>query len=390
MNDFIKFARALKWLPSYALRKFANRGGTRGKQHLIIALADHFEPPFSGTPRSFRSIPEQIQAVRTWCARYPNVVDEWRDGDQRPFVHTYFYPAEHYHPDVVEILAQHCHSGWGEIEVHLHHGVDAPDTADNTRNVLLNFRDALVAHGCLSSYVHDSTPRYAFVHGNWALANSGGGRFCGVDSEMQILQETGCYADFTLPSFPDRSQISKINSLYECALPLDRTAPHRQGHDLSTGRKPSVFPLIMQGPLNLCIKRRHGLPVPGFDNAELASYAPPTGERLKLWRKAEIGVVGRPEWCFIKLHCHGMAPWDEATLMGNPMSEFLRELAAASQRGEFEVHFVTAREMFNIALAACDEQRGSPSDYRDYQLKCFSRPSSRIQATPQTGCQHHV
>ena len=38
---------------------------------------------------------------------------------------------------------------------------------------------------------------YAFVHGNFALANSAGGRYCGVDEEMQILAETGCYADMT-------------------------------------------------------------------------------------------------------------------------------------------------------------------------------------------------
>ena len=42
-------------------------------------------------------------------------------------------------------------------------------------------------HGCLSRWDGKGEPRYAFVHGNWALANSAGGRFCGVDSEMQIL-----------------------------------------------------------------------------------------------------------------------------------------------------------------------------------------------------------
>ena len=86
-------------------------------------------------------------------------------------------------------------------------------------------------------------PRYAFVHGNFALANSAAGRFCGVDSEMQILAETGCYADLTMPTgFWHPAQIGKMNSVYECALPLDQAAPHRQGHDLVAGaRRPASF-----------------------------------------------------------------------------------------------------------------------------------------------------
>ena len=44
---------------------------------------------------------------------------------------------------------------------------------------------------------------YAFIHGNWSLCNSRpDGRYCGVNNELDVLRETGCYADFTLPSAP--------------------------------------------------------------------------------------------------------------------------------------------------------------------------------------------
>ncbi len=33
------------------------------------------------------------------------------------------------------------------------------------------------------------------------------------------------------------------------------------------------------------------------------------------------------------------------------------------------LHFVTMREMTNIALAACDGKEGNPNEYRDYRLK---------------------
>ena len=86
-------------------------------------------------------------------------------------------------------------------------------------------------------------PRYAFVHGNFALANSNDGRGCGVDSEMQILAETGCYADYDVADRCfSRAQTSKINSIYECGLPLAEQAPHRKGRDLERGRAAQDFP----------------------------------------------------------------------------------------------------------------------------------------------------
>ncbi|MGA9497106.1 MAG: hypothetical protein WBV41_14700, partial [Terriglobales bacterium] len=170
--------------------------------HLMIAVADHFEPAIdldSGYKRVPRS--EQEQRLERWARDYPRAVEGWRDHDGRPFVHTYFYPAEQYDCGLVEMIAEHCHSGWGEIEIHLHHGMLEPDTAENTWRLLSNFRDQLAFHHrCLAVEEGSDQPRYCFVHGNFALANSAGGRFCGVDSEMKVLAETGCYADFTLPT----------------------------------------------------------------------------------------------------------------------------------------------------------------------------------------------
>jgi hypothetical protein len=81
-------------------------------------------------------------------------------------------------------------------------------------------------------------------------------------------------------------------------------------------------------------------------------------------------VKNRPEWLFIKLHCHGMDPQDKAALLGEPMRRFLRELTDSTRTGsEYRVHFVTAREMVNIILAACDGLDGAPGAYRDYRFR---------------------
>jgi hypothetical protein len=338
----------------------------------MIAMADHFEPsiiPENGMLRAPGH--EQERRLDLWCQEYPRMADAWRDSDGRPFVHTYFYPAEQYDRRLIQQLAEHARSGWGEIEIHLHHGVVEPDTAENARRQLLEFRDALVSeHGCLSYFDGVGHPQYAFVHGNFASANSAGGRFCGVDEEMQILAETGCYADFTLPTATFHpAQIAKINSLYECAMPLNQRAPHREGRDLERGRSPEVFPLIVQGPLML----RRGSPsrswIGSIENGAITRRNPLSLSRLRLWKQAAISVRGKPDWLFIKLHCHGMDPTQHDVVLGEPMREFLRELVDGAAPRDEILHFVSAREMVNIMLAACDGREGNPGEYREYRFK---------------------
>src|SRR5712692_3284534 len=296
MSLLKKIAYASKVLPRAAWRALG--ASPRGPLHLVIAMADHFEPaidPESGQKRVSRS--EQERRLESWSREYPEAVDRWRDHDGRPFVHTYFYPAEQYDEGLLQMLADHCHAGWGEVEIHLHHGMAQPDTAENTRHVLTEFRDQLAfRHRCLAMEQGSDRPGYAFVHGNFALANSASGRFCGVDSEMQILAETGCYADLTMPSgFWHPAQIEKINSVYECALPLDQAAPHRQGHDLAAGRVPRIFPLMVQGPLVTDFRRTLRSARLALDNGAITGANPATMHRLSLWKQAQVGVLGRPD-----------------------------------------------------------------------------------------------
>ena len=365
-----QIAYARKVLPSATWR--ALNSPVRGPVHLIFALTDHFEPaidPEDGRNRVPRS--EQERRLESWMREYPKIVDRWRDHDGRPFVHTYFYPAEQYDQGLLEMLADHCHAGWGEVEVHLHHGMPEPDTAENIHRVLTEFRDRLASrHRCLAIEEGSTRPRYAFVHGNFALANSANGRFCGVDSEMQILAETGCYADLTMPSGVwHPAQTGKINSVYECALPLDKAAPHRRGHDLTAGRPPTTLPLMVQGPLVTDLRRSLRSARPVLDNGAITGANPATMHRLSLWKQAQVRVLGRPDWLFIKLHCHSMDPNQKDAVIGDSFRNFLAALIGGAVDRRETLHFVAAREMANILLAACDGREGNPGDYRDYRFK---------------------
>jgi len=376
---------SLKKKLAYATRVLtrATRDGFRpaasGPVHLILALADHFEPAFdptSGYKRAPRT--DQLRRLEFWTREYPRVAERPRDHDGRPFVHTYFYPAEQYDEEILEMLADHCHAGWGETEIHLHHGMFEPDTAENTRRVLTEFRDHLAfRHRCLSFADGSAEPRYAFVHGNFALANSAGGRACGVDSEMKILAETGCYADLTLPTgFWHPAQIAKINSVYECGLPLDQAVPHRKGRDLAVGRAPKTLPIMIQGPLIADLNGTLRSAKPAVENAAITGRGPMTLQRLALWKRARIRVAGRPDWLFIKLHTHSMDPTAQEAVIGDLFRKFLEALVTGADNRKETLHFVTAREMTNILLAACDGREGNPGNYRDYRFKRIASVAS--------------
>ena len=365
-----QFAYARKVFTSATAR--ALKSNASGPVHLIFALADHFEPAIDPTDGQKRvPHPEQERRLELWTREYPKVIDGFRDHDGRPLAHTYFYPAEQYDERLVEMLAEHCLAGWGEVEIHLHHGSARPDTAENTRRVLLEFRDRLAfRHRCLATEDGSRTPRYAFVHGNFALANSANGRFCGVDSEMQVLAETGCYADLTLPSGVwHPAQTEKINSVYECALPLDQAVPHRKGHDLTAGRPPQTFPLMIQGPVVTDLHRSFRSARPVLENGAITGANPPTMHRFSLWKQAQVRVLGRPDWLFIKLHCHSMDPTQRDAVIGDSFHHFLAELVGGASERRETLHFVSAREMTNILLAACDGRAGNPGNYRDYRFK---------------------
>jgi hypothetical protein len=89
-----------------------------------------------------------------------------------------------------------------------------------------------------------------------------------------------------------------------------------------------------------------------------------------------VTVRGRPDWLFIKLHAHGMAPADMGAMLGAPVEQFAKELIKGAADRKETIHFVSAREMANIALAACDGREGNPGGYRDYRYKLRRSVSS--------------
>ena len=359
------------WLPGlmahYARGMMSGAGGRpRRGAHVMFAIADHFEP-FNGGVASNRA----DARVERWRAQYPRLVEDLRDADGRPPRHSFFYPIEQYDARHMEALATLVEAGLAEVDVHLHHD---RDTSDRLARTLTGFVRRLGEHhGLLTRYPGGSIG-YGFVHGNWALDNAHpAGRWCGVDDEISILRQTGCYADFTLPAAPDPSQTRTVNAIYYAVDDPRRPKSHDRGIRAAVDRRPPNDGLLLvQGPLSLDWsgpRRRYGI-LPGVESGTLDASAGnlPTARRFRMWLDASVAVAGRPEWIFIKVHTHGAPEPNADALLGSAMREFHHAIQQEVRELGLHLHYVTTREMVNIVRAAEDGVTGDPGCHRDYWL----------------------
>ncbi len=357
--------RALdRWLPSYLASVSRRRPVQPGEPvHLLLCVADHYEPSW-GKPS-----PDVAQRrVDAWVEQYPRLLGGFRDSDCRPPRHTFFFPQDEYVAAHVDGVVELCRQGYGEVEVHLHHD---RDTADNLRAKLTAYRDLLVErHGQLARRRTTGQVAYGFIHGNWALDNSHpSGRWCGVNNELDVLRETGCYADFTLPSAPDPCQTRKINSLYYAVDDPARPRSHDAGLNVGLGKPPPDSLMLIQGPLVLDWSRRKWGLIPRVENGCLQGNQAPSAARIPAWLRARVQVPSRPDWFFVKLHTHGAPEANQRVLLGDAAVRFHEALAhRAATDPAFHFHYVSAREMYNLVRAAEAGFAGSVSLARDFEL----------------------
>ncbi|MGF1547050.1 MAG: hypothetical protein ACFCUG_06965 [Thiotrichales bacterium] len=348
-----------KWIWSWIRRQ--RRSKVPGVTHVMFCIGDHFEPKWGRPDPAV-----EAKRVATWKALYPRVARRHVDADGRHPVHTFFYPQEEYEREHLDGVTEICRQGLGEVEVHLHHD---HDTSAGLREKLLTFMHALHEnHGTASVDPNTGQPVYGFIHGNWALDNSRcDGRYCGVNDELTVLRETGCYADFTLPSAPSETQTRKINSIYYATDNPEQPKSHDDGVDVRVGGAPVGDLMIIQGPLGLNWKhRKYGI-FPRIENGDLSASAPPIPSRIKLWVDCGIHVKGRPEWLFVKCYTHGAMEENSDMLFNGGFESLWRYLETHFNDGErYALHYVSAREMFNLIKAAEAGKSGDPNAYRDY------------------------
>lgn len=349
------------WLGGYArdLVRRARAPRVEGPRHLLFALCDHYEPLWGDASAGVGEA-----RVRAWRQGYPRVVEGFRDADGRAPRHSFFFPGEQYAPEYLDSLAELTAEGYGEVELHLHHD---GDTSATVREKIEDSLQAFAAHGHFSRDP-DGRVRYAFIHGDWALANARkSGRNCGVDDELEVLFDTGCYADFTFPSAPDSCQPNVVNLVFWPMGDLSQRRPydHFEGARVGVFRDDRV--LMFCGPL--APARRPGRLAVRIESGALTGVDPPSPARIRSWVSQNIHIAGRPEWVFVKVYTHGAPEETADSLLGEGGRALHSELTGRYNDGrDWVLHYVTAREMYNVARAALDGRTGDPCQYRDYVL----------------------
>jgi hypothetical protein len=371
--------KAYVWLPDYLTQMV--RDGEKSVSspvHIMFIVADHYE---------LGRRPDAASRNREWLAKYMAMASRHGDSYGRKPQHTWFYAYDQKNDEAMRDLAKAVGQGYGEIELHWHHSHDTNASfADKLRDALKWFNsfgamtpqvgeDSLksptgsaVPKGlagvpaglATASHGAPATVRFGFIHGNWGLDNSRGKEYCGVTRELDILRQAGCYADFTFPSFGYESQPSKTNSIYY-AMDDSASKSYDTGVDAAVGGTNREGLMVFEGPLGLILGR------PLFDYGAIDIDNSPSRSRVDSWIARNIHVKGRPEWIFVKVYTHGV--WSQRVFLGKETDDMFTYLEQRYGKGAYRLHYVTAREAFNIVRAAENGLSGDPDSYRNYEIR---------------------
>jgi hypothetical protein len=331
---------ASRWLPGYLKARLMAPSSPVSR--IWVAFADHFEPEWRQPDRA-----TALERVRRWRREWPRVAERHLDSAGRPACYTFFYPEEQYEPELIDELSAMCEAGFGDVEVHLHHDADTEHAfVDRMERFLQRLHHT---HGLLR--LDGGRIRFGFIHGNWALDNSlPDGRYCGLNNEITLLRDLGCYADFTLPSAPSPAQTRIVNTIYWATDDPARPRSHDAGVALTAGGPVAGDLLMIPGPLTLNLREWRTPLVPRLERGEIAGNCLPTRHRARLWARVAPRLDGD---VFIKLFGHG-APEKNATPLleqSGALDRTLRYLREESNELGAELYFVSAWQMWTAVDA---------------------------------------
>jgi hypothetical protein len=325
------------WLASYlkdCLRRAARM--TKSKR-AWVAITDHFEPLGMGA-----SVETALGRVARWRDKWPQIADSapLDAAGVRP-QYSFFYPQEEYRRDLLDGMAEIVRLGVGDVEVHLHH--DNEQRESFIRKITDYCRRLTDDHGLLRQ--QNGRTVFGFIHGNWALDNSSpDGRWCGLNGEIGLLRDLGCYADFTMPSLPSATQGRIVNQIYWCTNnPDDRPRSFDRGIESKVGGGKQGDLLMITGPVGL---RFDGRPLPRVETGEIAGYDLPTPSRVRRWFDLAPSIG---DDLFLKLYTHGATERNFDPLLGGALANLFRWVAEEADRRGIEIHWATAWQMYRAA-----------------------------------------
>ncbi len=334
------------WGPAYVeqrLRRMISPNAVPPIKRIWVCLADHYEPLWQRV-----DLQTGKARVALWRSAWPEIAKRCkRDSAGNAPSYTFFFPEEEYRPSLVEPLAEMARDGIADVEVHLHHdGEGRQNFIDRISGFCQILRDE---HGLLRE--RNGKPAFGFIHGNWALDNSRpDGRWCGLNDEITILRDLGCYADFTMPSGDSPTQARMINTIYWATDDAGRAKSYDRGVPLNIGGEMDGDLLMIPGPLG--IRWRDRL-LPRLETGELSVGNLATPYRAKRWVDLAPRVGGDS---FVKLYSHGAQERNSSVLLNGGLESAFDLLSAEANRRQCAVYFVSAWQMY-LAIEAIRQRR---------------------------------
>lgn len=323
-----------------------------GPTHVLFLFTDHFEPHDQAT-------------MDRWMKAYPELARKHRDGDGKMPQHSWFWYFDK--SDTPEKnrfltqLSQLSYEGLGEVELHLHH------TNDTEETFLKKIQEMIrLSRETGSMLTAEANPRtaFGFIHGLWSLDNSRGAGACGINNELILLRSLGCYADFTHPSWGEMHPRT-VNRLYYATDDPEKPKSYETGPEMEVGKPALGDLLIFEGPSVLHFNSIK----PAYDHGDVTHVDLPTPERIDAWVRTRIHVKDRPEWVFVKVFTHGALTEDHEAVLGAWADKMYSYLEHKYNDGKnYVLHYVSAREAYNIAKAAEAGRSGNPNLYRDFVI----------------------
>jgi hypothetical protein len=334
------------WLPGYLRNRLtAPRMPKRGRVWLTIA--DHWEP-------YWRNPSEETAAERValWAKQWPEVSRRHADSAGRPPQYTFFYPQEEYRPWILETLAGMVRAGIADVDVHLHHDGEGQQ---NFVDRMGGFIETLESRHGLLRKSHGRTV-FGFIHGNWALDNSRpDGKHCGLNNEITLLRDLGCYADFTMPSGNSPTQSRLVNSIYWVTDDPERPRSYDRGVAVEPDSPGSGDLLMIPGPLG---PRWTDRLIPRLEAGEIAQQDLPTPNRVKRWLKLAPRIG---EDIFLKLHTHGTQERNSSALLaGGGLDRLFTLLTEECGVRQYQLRYVSAWQMRQPVDAAATGAKAFP------------------------------